>query len=279
MTGFQASCEFFRSSVDRPEIKLIVKIIQPRTTKRFTSLFFVLPAAMTDGLPTPERIPKTVIFIDSRRDIQKCAECLRGWLQKLSAGVIKDHDCRQIIQVYHSHTTVNDKNAIYEEFSKANSKIRIMVATESMGTGVDLSDVKRVVQYGFPLDRLLSVLIQRFGRAARMAGIKGEAIFLVESWAIGDKITSTRSAMLPNNQTPSAFRRPSGMSRLARSDSAEVNPPREETKCFRAFKSRCKEKVQKLLLKASSGKNMISETVHASKIRTRVVIVQPYSMR
>ncbi|KAH8586980.1 ATP-dependent DNA helicase [Bisporella sp. PMI_857] len=222
MTGFQASCEFFRTSVDRPEIKLIVEIIQPRTTKRFTSLFFVLLAAMTDGLPTPERIPKTVIFIDSRRDIQKCAECLRGWLQKLSAGIIKDRDCRRIIQVYHSHTTMNDKNAIYEEFSKADSKIRIMVATESLGTGVDLSDVKRVVQYGFPLDRLLCVLIQRFGRAARMAGIKGEAIFLVESWAIGDKITSARSAMLPGSQTPSAFRRPSGISRLARSDSAEV---------------------------------------------------------
>jgi superfamily II DNA helicase RecQ len=222
MTGFQASCEFFRSSVDRPEIKLIVEIIQPRTTKRFTSLFFVLLHAMTDGLPTPERIPKTVIFIDSRRDIQKCAECLREWLQKLSAGVIKERDCRQIIQVYHSHTTLNDKNTIYDEFSKADSKIRIMVATESMGTGVDLSDVGRVVQYGFPLDRLLSVLIQRFGRAARMAGIKGEAIFLVESWAIGDRITSTRSAMLPSSQTPSAFRRPSGMSRLARSDSVEA---------------------------------------------------------
>ncbi|KAH6691783.1 ATP-dependent DNA helicase [Leptodontidium sp. MPI-SDFR-AT-0119] len=222
MAGFQASCEFFRSSVDRPEIKLIVEAIQPRTTKRFTSLFFVLLHAMTDGLPTPERIPKTVIFIDSRRDIQKCAECLREWLQKLSAGAIKDRDCRQIIQVYHSHTTLNDKNTIYDEFSKADSKIRIMVATESLGTGVDLSDVKRVVQYGFPLDRLLCVLIQRFGRAARMAGIKGEAIFLVESWAIGDRITSTRSAMMPSSQTPSAFRRPSSTSRLARSYSGEA---------------------------------------------------------
>jgi hypothetical protein len=222
MTGFQASCEFFRVSVDRPEIKLIVEIIQPRTTKRFTSLFFVLLAAMTDGLPTPERIPKTVIFIDSRRDIQKCAECLRKWLHKMSAGVIQGRDCRDIIQVYHSHTTVNDKNAIYDEFSKAESKIRIMVATESLGTGVDLCDVKRVVQYGFPLDRLLCVLIQRFGRAARMAGIKGEAVFLVESWAIGDRITSTRSAVLPVSQTPSAARRPSSSSRLARSYSAEV---------------------------------------------------------
>lgn len=145
MVGFQASCEFFRSSVDRPEIKLIVEAIQPRTTKRFTSLFFVLLHAMTHSLSTPERIPKTVIFIDSRRDIQKCAECLREWLQKLSAGAIKDRDCRQIIQVCHSHTTLKDKNTIYDEFSKANSKIRIIVATESLGTGVDLSDAKRVV--------------------------------------------------------------------------------------------------------------------------------------
>jgi hypothetical protein len=63
MAGFQASCEFFRSSVDRPEIKLIVEILQPRTTKRFTSLFFVLLAAMTDGLPTLVRIPKTDLYL------------------------------------------------------------------------------------------------------------------------------------------------------------------------------------------------------------------------
>lgn len=221
MTGFQASCEFFRSSVDRPEIKLIVETIQPRTTRRFTSLFFVLQDAITNGSPTPESIPKTVIFIDSRRDIQKCADCLRGWLQKLSAGAVGACDCKQIIQVYHSHTTPNDKDAIYDEFSKADSKIRIMVATESLGTGVDLSDVVRVVQYGFPLERLICVLIQRFGRAARMTGIKGEAIFLVESWSVGDRIASTRAAMFSSSQTPLSLRRLSATTGLAQSCPAE----------------------------------------------------------
>ncbi|KAH7119347.1 ATP-dependent DNA helicase [Dactylonectria macrodidyma] len=222
MTGFQASCEFYRTSVDRPEIKLIVETIEPRTTKRFTTLFFVLQDAITNGSPTPEKVPKTVIFIDSRYDIQKCAECLRDWLHKLSAGAIRDRDCRQIIGVYHSHTSLNDKNAIYDEFSKEDSKIRIVVATESLGTGVDLSDVIRVVQYGFPLERLLCVLIQRFGRAARMSGIKGEAIFLVESWAVGDRIASTRAAIFPSSQRPSSSKRSSGTSRLARSCSAEL---------------------------------------------------------
>ncbi|KAM4058403.1 hypothetical protein HRG_014694 [Hirsutella rhossiliensis] len=130
------------------------------------SPLFVLQDAITNGSPTPESIPKTVIFIDSRRDIQNCAECLRQWLQKLSAGAIGTRDCKQIIQVYHSHTTLNDKNALYDEFSKADSKIRIMVATESLGTGVDLSDVIRVVQYGF------------LSNASYNDQHQGEAIFL-----------------------------------------------------------------------------------------------------
>ena len=117
---------------------------------------------------------------------------------------------------------MNDKNAIYDVFSKAESKIRIMVATESLGTRVDLSDVKRAVQYGFPLDRLLCVLIQRFGRAARIAGIKGEAVFLVENWAVGNRLTSARSAVLPSSHTLLAARRPSSTSMLARSYSAEA---------------------------------------------------------
>jgi superfamily II DNA/RNA helicase len=75
-----------------------------------------------------------------------------------------------------------------------------VVATETLGTGVDLSDVVRVVQYGFPLDRLLSVLIQRFGHAARLPGIKGEAIFMVESWAVGDRAMPTRRAVISSSQ-------------------------------------------------------------------------------
>jgi superfamily II DNA helicase RecQ len=98
MTGFTKNCEFFRTSVDRPEIKLIVESIEPRTTKKFTSLFFVLQDAMTDGLPTLDRIPKTVIFIDSRRDIQKCTDCLRAWLVKLSVGVISGRKAQEVIQ-------------------------------------------------------------------------------------------------------------------------------------------------------------------------------------
>src|SRR5437667_7355296 len=109
MTGFQANCAFFRSSVDRPEVKLIVETIPPQTATKFTSLFFVLQDAMTSGSLTPEKIPKTIIFIDSRSDIQKCANCLRDWLHRFSAEAIGTRECKQILQVYYSHTALNDK--------------------------------------------------------------------------------------------------------------------------------------------------------------------------
>jgi hypothetical protein len=222
MTGFSENCEFFRTSVDRPEIKLIVETIEPRTIRKFTSLVFVIQDAMAEELPVPGMIPKTVIFIDSRSDIQRCADFLRVWLVKLSSGQISDRKAREIIQVYHSHTSLKDKEVIYNEFSKTESKIRIMVATESLGTGVDLSDIKRVVQYGFPLDPLISVLVQRFGRAARLNGMTGEAIFLVESWAVGDRIIPSRRAVIASSQsTVLHFRQTASFSRLSQSTSAE----------------------------------------------------------
>ena len=52
--------------------------------------------------------------------------------------------------------------------------------------------------------------------------MKGEAIFLVESWAIGDIIISTRRAIVPSSQMLSSLRRSSSMSRLVQLYSAEA---------------------------------------------------------
>ena len=60
------------------------------------------------------------------------------------------------------------------------SEIWIIVATESLDLSVDLPDVLRVVQYGFPINKDLAILWQRFGCAARDVKLSGEIIFLVE---------------------------------------------------------------------------------------------------
>ena len=40
------------------------------------------------------------------------------------------------------------KTSIYAEFKKLRSKIRLLLATEAFGTGVDVPDVQRIVHVG-----------------------------------------------------------------------------------------------------------------------------------
>ncbi|KAG9242649.1 hypothetical protein BJ878DRAFT_514420 [Calycina marina] len=95
------------------------------------------------------------------------------------------------------------------------SKIRITVATESLGTRSFRCRPGCPVWYGFPLYMLLSVLIQRFGLAARLPGIKGEAIFMVGSCAVGDRAMSTRRAIVSSSQIVSHSLLPSSTSRMS----------------------------------------------------------------
>jgi superfamily II DNA/RNA helicase len=92
-----------------------------------------------------------------------------------------------IISSYFRNTAEFDKKRVYDEFRKPDSKIRIILSTESLGLGVDIPDIYRVVQYSFPLLHDLGHLQQRWGRPARRAGLPGEAIWLVDAWAFGER--------------------------------------------------------------------------------------------
>ncbi len=65
----------------------------------------------------------------------------------------------KIIRVYHLYITLNNKDVLYNEFFKTDSKIRIIIAIESFEIGMDLSDVIQIVQYSFLLKRLLYIFI------------------------------------------------------------------------------------------------------------------------
>ena len=81
-----------------------------------------------------------------------------------------------------------DKHQISLEFSKPRleSSIRIVLATDAMGMGVDNPDITQVVQYG--LTKSMCSLNQRAGRAARRNDAIGTFIWLVEPWVFGPKI-------------------------------------------------------------------------------------------
>ncbi|KAF2174427.1 P-loop containing nucleoside triphosphate hydrolase protein [Zopfia rhizophila CBS 207.26] len=116
---------------------------------------------------TPERIPKTIVFVNSRKDAANSLE--------------------RITATFHRRVSHKKKKAILDEFRKPDSNIRVVFATEAIGMGVDIPDVRRVVLYGFPAPKKdLGIILQRGGRAAR-DGKPGECIFLFEEWAKGPR--------------------------------------------------------------------------------------------
>src|SRR5436305_2274109 len=72
IVGFSEDVQLIRTCVDRSEICYIVEKIEPRKVKSFESLYFILDNSVDDeAKPTPSQIPKTVVFIDSKKDIQR----------------------------------------------------------------------------------------------------------------------------------------------------------------------------------------------------------------
>ena len=88
--------------------------------------------------------------IDSKLDIQRALLQLRLWLRNKSKSY-SAQAVRTIISSYFSSTAEFDQKKVYNEFSKPDSEIRIILSTESLGLGVDISDIYGVVQYSFPL--------------------------------------------------------------------------------------------------------------------------------
>jgi superfamily II DNA helicase RecQ len=190
--GFNKDLQLIRTSVDRPEVCYIVEKIEPKKVRSFEALYFVLNDSVDDkGQPTPYQIPKTVVFIDSKYNIQKALLQLRTWLRNKSNSY-SAQAVRTIISSYFHNMAEFDKKRVYDEFRKPDSKIRIILSTESLGLGVDISDIYRVVQYSLPLLHNLGHLQQRWGRSARTTGLLGEAVWLVDAWVFGDRESSTQ---------------------------------------------------------------------------------------
>lgn len=190
--GFTEDLQLIRTSVDRQEVCYIVEKIKPKKVKSFEALYFILNDSVDNkDQPTPHRIPKTVVFIDSKHNIQRALLQLRTWLCNKS-NLYSAEAARTIISSYFHNMAEYDKNKVYDEFRKPDSKIRIIISTESLGLGVDIPDIYRVVQYSFPLLHNLGHLQQRWGRPARTIGLLGEAVWLVDAWAFGNRESSSQ---------------------------------------------------------------------------------------
>jgi len=146
--------------------------------------------AGSDSRTCCKRIPKTIVYIDSIKQIIQAVKVLTTLL--IQAGCSKA-SAVSAVQAYHSELAEFNKRCISTEFSKPDvendlesSIHRIIVATDAMGMGIDNPDVRLVVQWGVPPS--MGALLQRAGRAARGKEICGEFIWLVPTWCFGNRI-------------------------------------------------------------------------------------------
>jgi superfamily II DNA helicase RecQ len=163
----------------------------------------VLASASKDSQnvkPTPQQIPKTIVFVDGRTKVAAVANYLKRCLLEKGYTAQLAH---QTVSVYTSNVPKYDQDRLYSMFCSEQSSIRIVVATTALGMGMDIPDVDMVVQWNIPLTNDIGDLWQRFGRAARGQGRRGIAVFFAPYWAFnclgyGDKEQTTTSTQTAN---------------------------------------------------------------------------------
>ena len=158
----QYQTEIIRTSIDRSDIGIGMFPIPRGKLESYESLYFLLDTSTDDcGVARPQQIPKTVIFIDGRKKVQKAA----AYLQSMLVAKTKDGNgdrysadpnsgalsVRSVVDIFTSRVAKYDRNRLYTEFKKPDSATRIIVATTSLGMGVNVPDIERVVLWKFPI--------------------------------------------------------------------------------------------------------------------------------
>ncbi|KAE8232337.1 hypothetical protein CF326_g2637 [Tilletia indica] len=119
---------------------------------------------------SPSEIPKTIIYVRTRIEAYRGSTLLYEFLGR-PTGVVRP---------FTSLSSDAYKKSIMQEGFRTGS-VRVVVATEAGGMGIDISDIARIVQFSLPPD--LKSLAQHFGRAMRDPARTGRAILLAPQWA------------------------------------------------------------------------------------------------
>lgn len=176
--------EVIRTSIDRPDVALCVIPLPRGKLTSWDALYFLLQCAAYDGHASPSSIPKTIVFVDGRRSVHEAAAWAMDELQQLSSeystDLSADESCVfNVVRIFTAHVAQYDRDLAYHEFLKPHSKIRIMFATTSLGMGINIPDVARVVTWKIPITVSLGDLWQRLGRGGRGAGLTSKAYVML----------------------------------------------------------------------------------------------------
>ncbi|KAF7296797.1 ATP-dependent DNA helicase RecQ [Mycena indigotica] len=144
--------KYFIHSNDRPNIHLVVRPMRYAVAS-YKDLAFLIPPNTTSTSPPP----KFLVFMDN---IAACEEAVE-------------------VCYFHSTMTTQYRSNTFDDFKAGD--IWGMVVTDAFGMGLDIPDIKLVVQYRLPRGGDVSALWQRFGRAARDRNVTATAVLLVNS--------------------------------------------------------------------------------------------------
>ncbi|KAK0129877.1 hypothetical protein ONS96_000423 [Cadophora gregata f. sp. sojae] len=201
-----------RTSIDRQDVSLAVVPIPRKKLTVFDRLYYLLDQAIEVDTQeiTPEKIPKTIIFIDSIKQCEQLARWLQHHLVLKTAtwsgrrytnnaldSVIK------IVQTFHSRVSRSDRDLRYNAFRVLGSTCRLMIATTSMGTGMNIPDIGRVVMWKLPIDPTPNELWQRAGRGGRGEGQTCEVHVFVPYWVMDNEGKYPEPKATGSNAAPS----------------------------------------------------------------------------
>ncbi len=185
--------EVIRTSINREDISICVYPIPRGQITTFETLYFLLDNSVDtyQNTITPDRIPKTIVFVDSHTKVAAIAAFFRTALLSKSTTFTHPYSTSNkegssvfdIINTFTSRVSQYDRDIRYTKFKDPSSSIRIMVATTSLGMGVNVPDVTRVVNWGFPIDNEPSEIWQRIGRGGRGQGQTSQAFVFLPYWA------------------------------------------------------------------------------------------------
>jgi superfamily II DNA helicase RecQ len=170
--GFGDGVTIMRTTIGRPELIIRISWIPKNSRGRASSLRFLFDNGRCANIETAfvfRETPKTVVFCDSKKEAYSAMQECQGWLQKCEEQRYSSKQAKDTIKIFHRDTTKFDKKAIITEFQQPgkDSLVRLIFATETLGLGVNMPDVRRVVLYGIPKEGEPAVRWQRGGRACR----------------------------------------------------------------------------------------------------------------
>ncbi|KAH7917043.1 P-loop containing nucleoside triphosphate hydrolase protein [Leucogyrophana mollusca] len=169
-------------TTDRPNIKIGVRQIK-YPLNSYADLAFLVPDQWEDRHPPP---PKFLIFFD---DINEAIEAAKYLRERLPPAL------RDKIKWFNSDMTTDFKNTEIDNFT--NGDTWGLCTTESFGMGIDIPDIKLVIQWRATCS--LATLWQRFGRAVRERLLEGTAILFAEK-DLFDKVRRVREEKKNNKK-------------------------------------------------------------------------------